>query len=189
MTAVWLLPVVPPIVASTTGQLVASALAPHSPSRALLTSAVSLVLVVTGLTLALLISAAYYPRLIVHGLPATGLIVSVVLPLGPCGQGGYSLLLAADVLPPLLPPLDSPFLSHAAGADALRVVLLAGAFVLWTMATMWLALACLAVADVAARNSIGFALPFWGLIFPNVRPPRNFADPRLLSRDRACTRC
>ncbi|KZV84343.1 hypothetical protein EXIGLDRAFT_753906 [Exidia glandulosa HHB12029] len=167
MTAAWLLPVVAPIVASTTGQLVAGILTPHSHTLALLTSTVSLVLVLIGLSLSLMIFATYYPRLVIHGLPATGLIISVFLPLGPCAQGGYSLLLAADILPPLLPALDSPFISSDAGTAALRVLLLAAAFMLWVLGTMWLVLACLAVWDVARRNKISFALPFWGLIFPN----------------------
>lgn len=163
MTAAWLLPVVAPIVASTTGHLVASILIPHSPSQALITSTISLFMVLVGLTLALMILTIYLSRLVIHGLPASGLIVSVFLPLGPCGQGGYSLLVGADIFAQLLPALGSPSLA----VDAVRGVLFAGAFTLWAIGSMWLVLALAGFADVAARNRLSFALPFWGLIFPN----------------------
>ena len=163
-TAAWLLPVVAPIVASSVGHVVADVLAPHSQSHALLTSTVSLFLVLLGLGLVFMMLPLYLFRLVTHGLPASGLIISCFLPLGPCGQGGYSLLLAADLFPMLLRGTASPFFRDESAFTSLRVVLIAGAFCLWTFGTMWLVMACAAVYEIAARNHLAFALPWWGVV-------------------------
>ncbi|KAH7108146.1 C4-dicarboxylate transporter/malic acid transport protein [Auriculariales sp. MPI-PUGE-AT-0066] len=166
-TAAWLLPVVAPIVTSTAGHVVASALSQHSPNHALVMSSVALVLVCLGLALVFMILPIYLHRLILHGLPGSGLIISSFLPIGPAGQAGYSLILVADLLPTLLRGSNSPFLNSDAAISALRILLLAGAFILWTIGTMWLLFACAAMIEIVARNRISFALPWWGLVFPN----------------------
>jgi len=42
-----------------------------------------------GMPLALTVIVVYYQRLVVHKLPAREIIVSLFLPLGPLGFGGY----------------------------------------------------------------------------------------------------
>ena len=82
MTAVWLLPVVTLVVASSTGGLVARALHPHSVTLALITTAFSFVMVLIGLSLALMIITVYLLRLITYGAPDTTLILSAFIVLG-----------------------------------------------------------------------------------------------------------
>lgn len=87
MTAVWLLPVVTCIVASSCGAVVANVLL--NPQHALWTVLVSYVLWGVGLPLAMMVLVIYLQRLTLHKLPPKAAIVSVFLPLGPLGQGGY----------------------------------------------------------------------------------------------------
>jgi tellurite resistance protein TehA-like permease len=85
MAAVWLLPVVTLVVASSTGGLIAKALHPHSVTFALLTTTFSLVMVIIGLSLALMMITVYLLRLITYGAPEFTLIVSVFIVLGRSG--------------------------------------------------------------------------------------------------------
>lgn len=87
MTAIWLLPIVSCIVAASSGALVAEVL-PHA-QHALWTVITSYVLWGIGLPLALMVMVVYLQRLTLHKLPPKAVIVSVFLPLGPLGQGGY----------------------------------------------------------------------------------------------------
>lgn len=82
MTAVWLLPVVTLVVASSTGGLVAKALISRSVTFALLTTAFSFVMVIIGLSLALMIITVYLLRLITYGTPDVTLILSSFIVLG-----------------------------------------------------------------------------------------------------------
>ena len=103
MTAVWLLPVVPLIVASSSGGLMSRALLPHSTTLALVTSAFSFTMVITGLSFALMMITVYLLRLITSGAPDPSLILSAFITLGPLGQGGFSLLVNGQDLSDILP--------------------------------------------------------------------------------------
>ena len=169
MTAVWLLPVVTLIVASSTGGTIAAPLASYSTSHALLTLTVSAVLVFIGLGLALMILTMYLLRLIIHGVPPNANVLSVFIPLGPMGQGGYSILLLGQGFRSVLPlQNNSQVLSDSRTGDIINVLCICVAFVLWALATMWLLYALLAVQEVLRRGLFPFKLTVWGLIFPNV---------------------
>ena len=103
LNATWMLPIVAPIVASSAGGLLADAWSTVDPRRALMTVVVSATMVILGLSLALMMvrghlivilrttltlpqATIYLFRLITRGFPAVGLMVSVLLPIGPCGQ-------------------------------------------------------------------------------------------------------
>lgn len=86
-SAAWLLPIVSCVVAAASGGIVAEAL-PH-PQHALGTIIASYVLWGIGVPLALMVMVIYLLRLILYKLPPKALIVSMFLPLGPLGQGGY----------------------------------------------------------------------------------------------------
>lgn len=103
MAAVWLLPVVSLIVASSSGGLLTDALKEHSLHYATLTSAFSFTMVIMGLSLALIIITVYFLRLTVYGTLDAGLILSAFVVLGPLGQGGYSLLINGEQITALLP--------------------------------------------------------------------------------------
>jgi tellurite resistance protein TehA-like permease len=171
MTAVWLLPVVTLIVASSTGGILGHALL-DQPSLALITITMSTLMVMIGLSLALMLLTVYLMRLIVHGLPSGATIISVFLPLGPTGQAGYAFLLIGRCFRELLPLKSAPpdhFLGSDVTGDVINVVCVCIAFALWALASMWLVFALLGVQEVIRRTRIPFKLPFWGLIFPNVR--------------------
>lgn len=87
MTAVWLLPIVSPIVAAACGAVVAEIL--PDAQHALWTVVASYVLWGIGVPMALMVTTIYLQRLTLHKLPPKTVIASVFLPLGPLGQGGY----------------------------------------------------------------------------------------------------
>ena len=90
MTAAWLLPVVSAVVAASSGGIVADVL--PNPQHALWKVIVSYILWSAGMSLAMIILAVYFHRLTIHHLPPREVIVSVFLPLGPCGQGGFCIM-------------------------------------------------------------------------------------------------
>jgi tellurite resistance protein TehA-like permease len=141
-----------------------------SPSHGVLTVTFSAFMVTIGLTLAVMMLTIYFLRLMVYGLPPSATIISVFLPLGPTGQAGYSILLIGQSYKAMLPTYyanSGAFNSGMAG-DIVNVVCICIAFVLWSLATMWLLYAVLAVLDVLRTSRVPFKVPFWGLIFPNV---------------------
>lgn len=170
MTAVWLLPVVTLIVASSSGGILAPVIYNFSARHALITLAVSTCMVSIGLTLAFMILTMYLLRLLVYGLPPGASVLSVFIPLGPMGQGGYSILLLGQGYKRMfpLPYGSSDVLTATRTGEIINVVCVCAAIVLWSLASMWLAYALLALAEVLPSNRFPFKLPFWGLIFPNV---------------------
>lgn len=170
MTAVWLLPVVTLIVASSSGGILAPVVYNFSARHALITLAVSTCMVSIGLTLAFMILTMYLLRLVVYGLPPGASVLSVFIPLGPMGQGGYSILLLGQGYKRMFPLAygSSDVLTATRTGEIINVVCVCAAIVLWSLASMWLAYALLALAEVLPSNRFPFKLPFWGLIFPNV---------------------
>ena len=89
--AVWLLPVVAPIVAAATGSIIAEVLPDN---HALVTIIVSYLLWGAGVPLSIFILVIYFHRLLIHKLPPREVVVSVLLPLGPFGQGAFGQVLS-----------------------------------------------------------------------------------------------
>ena len=168
MTAVWLLPVVTLIVASSTGGLLASAIREKSHSLALVTVGFSFVMVAIGLTFAMMIITTYFIRLITAGPPDAGLILSAFVVLGPLGQGGFSLLVNGDDLSELLPlHIGTDFPQSALAGQMIFSGCFIGGWILWSMGFAWIFLACISIAHVARNHKITFSMAYWGLIFPN----------------------
>ncbi|KAJ4483438.1 voltage-dependent anion channel [Lentinula aciculospora] len=169
MTAVWLLPVVTLIVASSTGGVLSPVLQEYNPGHALFTQVASVFLVAIGLSLALMLLTIYIQRLIIVGVPQGGNVLSVFLPLGPTGQAGYSILLAGQYFKDALPlqHSSSAFLTDSSIGTILYVICVCVAFILWALASMWMVFALLAVCDELRKTRIPFKVNSWGLIFPN----------------------
>ena len=87
MTALWLLPVLPAVIVSASGGLIASVLT--NPQHQLWTLIISYVLWGCSVPLAMVILVLYFLRLMVHEPPPKEVIVTVFLPVGPLGLGGY----------------------------------------------------------------------------------------------------
>lgn len=87
MTAAWLLPIVSCVVASASGAIVADIL-PNA-QLALATILASYILWGIGVPLAMMVICIYLQRLVFYKHPPKAVLVSVFLPLGPLGQGGF----------------------------------------------------------------------------------------------------
>jgi len=94
MTAAWLLPVVPPIVAAAAGGVVADVL---NRNHAISVLIVSYMQLGVGMGMSLLVMVVYFYRLCVHKLPAADVVVSTFIPLGPPGMSAFSLIQLAEV--------------------------------------------------------------------------------------------
>lgn len=165
MAAVWLLPVVTLVVASSTGGLLSTALQPHSSTLALLTTGISFTMVTIGLSLAMMMITVYLARLIVYGPPDANVILSAFIVLGPLGQGGYSLLVNGANLAAQLPV-------HTSGGfptgQLLYSFCFCGSYILWSMGICWICIALLSIFSASRKSGIpNFGLAYWGLIFPN----------------------
>jgi tellurite resistance protein TehA-like permease len=88
MTPLWLLPVLPAVITSTTGGIIAPMLADSE--HQLWTLIICYVLLGISFPLAIFILVLYFYRLMVHEMLDKEVIVSVFLPIGPFGLGGYS---------------------------------------------------------------------------------------------------
>ncbi|KAG8975472.1 Plasma membrane sulfite pump involved in sulfite metabolism [Tulasnella sp. 425] len=164
-SAVWLLPVVPSVVAGTSGAIVAGALVEISASHALLATMAASFMLAVGLLMSFFILAIYTHRLLLHGFPSAGLAVSIFLPLGPFGQGGYGLLLIGDLFKKLLPQSTSPdsILGEPGIGMVLQAITFVFAFMLWVIG-IWFLIPATVALSTSGRPPFG--LPYWGLIFP-----------------------
>jgi tellurite resistance protein TehA-like permease len=168
MSLVWLLPIIPLIVASSTGALLAQALKGHSAGDALLSVAVSLVMVLIGLTFGFMILTIYLTRLIIHGPPDVMVILSGFISLGPLGQGGFSLLVNGELLSELLPlHMGGDFPLDPLSGQMIYSFCFSGAFVLWSLGIAWLAVSLSATFGLLRTQKIPFSVAYWGLVFPN----------------------
>jgi tellurite resistance protein TehA-like permease len=168
MAPLWVLPFLSLIVSSSTGGLLAQALRDHAPSKAFLTTTVSSSMLIMGLSIAVMITTVYLTRLIVHGPPDVGLILSAFVILGPLSQGGFSLLINGQNILELLPLHASPgFPMPMVAGQVLFFVCLCGAYSLWSMALAWITISFLSIYSVARKERIEFSVACWGLIFPN----------------------
>ena len=136
MTAAWLLPIVAPIVASATGGIVAEVL--PNPHHALWTVIVSYILWGTGVPLAMVVLVIYFQRLTVFSLPPREVIVSVFLPLGPLGQGGFAIMQLGKVAMKVFPETRSLPGTQRMPGDMLYVAGWLIALIMWGFAIVWL---------------------------------------------------
>lgn len=163
-TAALLLPIVPVVVAAATGGIVAEAL--PSISHAYATLIVSYVLWGIGQTLSACVMALYFHRLTVHSLPGREVIVSVFLPVGPLGQGGFGIQQLGKVALKVVPHTE---MFHVAGVDPTRgaeFLYFLGIFlgmVMWGFALAWV---CFALFILRTTRSFPFNMGWWGFTFP-----------------------
>lgn len=170
MAAVWLLPVVPLVVASSTGGLLATALKQHSSTLSLVTTAFSFSMLAMGLAFALMMITIYLLRLIIRGVPDPGLVLSAFIVLGPLGQGGFSLLVNGTAISELLPlHVGSDFPQTALAGQMIFATCFCGAYALWSVGIAWVVVAVCSIYHVAVsrRIRLHFNMGYWGLIFPN----------------------
>jgi len=166
----WLLPVVTLVVSSSSAGVLANALREYSIMNALVTLTTGVFIVTVGFTLSFIIFTIYFQRLFVYGLPEGAAALTVFLPLGPSGQAGFSIILIGQNFNKLLPLMtpSSVFLRWPYAGQAINVLCTCIAFLLWTLASMFLFFGLLSIITTVRRTHIPFTPSFWGLIFPNV---------------------
>lgn len=148
MTAAWLLPIVAPIVSSASGAVVASVL--PNPRHALWTIITSYILWGAGVPLAMAVLVIYFHRLAVYKLPPQEVIVSVFLPLGPMGQGGYAIIELGKMALETFPLTKS---IHPAAGEILYVLGFGVAIILWGFGVVWF---FFALASILTRKKFPF---------------------------------
>ncbi|OQD83173.1 hypothetical protein PENANT_c018G08759 [Penicillium antarcticum] len=158
MTAVWLLPIVTCTVAAASGAIVAEIL--PNPQHALWTVIASYVLWGIGLPLALMVLVIYLQRLVLHKLPPKTVIVSVFLPLGPLGTGGYGVMKLGQCAQEIFPKTHT---LQAESGPTLYTLGFLVALLLWSFGLVWL---FFAIASIAHNKKFPFNIGWWGFTFP-----------------------
>ncbi len=157
MTAAWLLPIVPTIVAAASGAVVAGVLT--NSQHALWTVVVSYILWGTGVPLAMVTLVIYFERLTLYKLPPRVVIVSCFLPLGPLGQGSFAIMQLGKVSMQLLPKTGT--LVPMAG-QILYVVGFFIGLIMWGFGLVWF---FFAIASIS-QSKFPFNMRWWGFTFP-----------------------
>lgn len=162
MTATWLLPIVSTIVAAASGGVVAQVL--PNDQHALWTLVISYILWGTGVPLAMAVLVIYFQRLTIHHLPPREVIVSVFLPLGPLGQGGFAIMQLGKVAMELFPRTNTlPLANNTVNAgEILYVVGWLTATIMWGFGLVWLFFAAASIT----RSKFPFNMGWWGFTFP-----------------------
>lgn len=166
----WLLPVVSPIVSAATGGIIAEYL---PPAHARLTLMCSYILWGCGFPISVLVMAIYFQRLAIHHLPPRAAIVSVFLPLGPCGQGSFALLQFAKVVRQLA--IDTGVgLGNGAMFDSETQIMMANAIyagtipialVIWGMGFFWFTVAIASVVKIGfSEERFPFNMGWWSVL-------------------------
>lgn len=160
MTAVWLLPIVAPIVAATSGGIIAESL--PNPQHALWTIIVSYILWGTGVPLAMTVIVIYFQRLTIYNLPPREVIVSVFLPLGPLGQGGFCIMQLGKVALEVFPKTHTLTTANGHAGEILYVIGWLMSLIMWGFGLVWLFFALASIS----RSRFPFNMGWWGFTFP-----------------------
>ncbi len=153
MTAVWLMPFVPPEVAAASGALLLPHLGSLVVARALMAG--SLVLWAFSVPIAFLILGVLFLRLSLHKLPPRELAVTTWITLGTLGTGVMGMVGLGRSMPLVFGAIGQTMNGAA--------VLLAMA--LWGFGLWWLVMSILLTMH-HARHGVPFNLGWWGLTFP-----------------------
>ena len=160
ITAAQLLPIASTIVASGAGAEIAELLS--NPDHALGTVLTSYVMWGMATPLAMTVLVMYYQRLALHKLPPREVIVSVFLPLGPLGMGGYSILYLGKVSRQVF-PLVHFFDDLQVAGDVAYVLGIFTSLIMWSFGLIWFAFA---IATIYQCRPFAFNMGWWGFTFP-----------------------
>lgn len=160
MTAAWLLPIVSTIVAAASGGVVAEVLPNHQ--HALITVIISYILWGVGVPLAMVVLVIYFERLAIHKLPPREVIVSVFLPLGPLGQGGFAVMQLGKVAMTIFSETGTLKTSKTYSGDILYIMGWLMATIMWGFGLAWLFFAFASIS----RSKFPFNMGWWGFTFP-----------------------
>ncbi|EFN55440.1 hypothetical protein CHLNCDRAFT_35385 [Chlorella variabilis] len=159
MSALWLLPILPCVVASGSGGIIARN---ASVGTAVYVMHMSYLLWGIGIPLCLMIMTIYLRRLMVHSIPPKELVVSSFLPVGPMGMGAVALLNLGAAAMRLYPPPATA--DVAASGLIVSVTGVVVAFIMWGTGVWWLTVAVCSVC--ASCRQMTFNIGWWGFVFP-----------------------
>ncbi|CAE6457775.1 unnamed protein product [Rhizoctonia solani] len=165
LTAVWLLPAVTPIVPATTGALLARAILPYSTSHATITLFISTMMLFLGLGITFMILPLYVLRLVTEGLPPNTMIISMFLPVGPCGQGGVAFIVVGQVFAEMA-RRGANWNILLTEPEPWVLIGVCGGFFLWTFGVWWILLTIMGIYETFKSQRPSFAVGFWGMVFP-----------------------
>ena len=161
MTAVWLLPIVSPIVTSGSGSIVAEIL--PDPEYKLITLIVSYILWGMAVFLGAMVMAIYFLRLTTKRLVPKEVIVSTFIPLGPFGMGGFAIQHLGVVARTLFHETHTLPSSDVYAGDILYVCGFLVALLMWGFGLVWLVLA---IATILRTPRFPFNMGWWSFTFP-----------------------
>ncbi|KAJ1948433.1 Plasma membrane sulfite pump involved in sulfite metabolism, partial [Linderina macrospora] len=160
MSAAWILPVVPTVVAAASGALVASV---HSGWTANTIVLVSYAMWAMGVGIAMMLITIYLLRLALYKLPAKEAIVSAFIPLGPLGQSSYGIQQLGIQAQRLFPET----LARIPGiGEFMHCFGFAAGLLIWALGTWWFAHAIYSVLCTRRCSRLPFNLGWWAFIFP-----------------------
>ena len=154
---------------------------PYSPSLATSTVIVSYVIWGTGVPLACFIMTLWIFRTAIGGVPAAGALPSVFLPLGPCGQGSFGIILLGRTVRQLAyrhgvafsVTISTETSGLTAVADAIYAGGLITGLVLWGLGLCWYILAFAMMTNHVIQkpnrnffHHSKFSVGLWALTFP-----------------------
>ena len=155
------------VVAAASGGVIAQHIMPFNPHLARSTIICSYVIWGTGVPVAMFLITLWIYRTIVEGMPAPMALPSLFLPLGPCGQGSYGIIILGRVVRDLAYTYDIGFGIAPSGqdasesmrrmADAVYAGGLVTGLVLWGLGLVWYTLAMVMTLDHGFKNIIFFA--------------------------------
>lgn len=181
ISAALLLPIVATVVAGASGGIVANALSPFDANLARSTVIVSYAVLGTGIPIAMFLTTLWIYRTAIVGLPAPAALPSLVLPLGPCGQGAFGLVLLGHVVRDLAytynvgfaisPPTTSSLESMHRVADGVYASCLISGLILWGLGLVWYTLAMVITINHIIRNKVymshkSFSISWTAYTFP-----------------------
>ena len=160
VTGTWLLPIVAPVVASASGGIIGDVL--PNPQHALWTIIVSYILWGTSIPLAMAVLVIYFQRLTLCKLPPREVIMSVFIPLGPLGQGGFAIMQLGKVSLKIFPQTHTLEAANGRAGEILYVTGWLIALIMWGFAIVWL---FFAIASISS-SKFPFNLGWWSFTFP-----------------------
>ena len=161
MTAVWILPIIPAIVASASGGVLGAVC---SPGHAAIIVVTSYVLWGIGMSLSSFIMVLYFHRLLVHSLPLPEVIVSAFLPLGAVAQGCFAVIELANACKTAAPSLV--FLRGTAAVEIVGTLSVIVALTMWGLGIWWLIHGSTSLWIRAVYSRFELTMALWGLVFP-----------------------
>ena len=123
---------------------------------------VSYILWGTGVPLAMVVLVMYFQRLTVYKLPPREVIVSVFLPIGPLGQGGFGIMQLGKVAMQLFPITGTLGSTKTSAGDILYVTGWLVGLIMWGFGLVWLFFALASIS----RSKFPFNMGWWGFTFP-----------------------